>query len=147
VTLCNKTGVVSGRSAKFNTTPVSTEPVTPKLWVYLHLCRTLIVLCGLWGVLFSCGVMCSVIVGCHCVVHHAVWVVGCVVLVQCDAWYCCVVRHTVWVVGCIVLAWCIVLYHCTMLMLCEMLSSCHLLYHLLLCCLSSLCYALCHVSI
>ena len=34
-------GAVSSRSAKFNTAPVPAEPVTPKLRVYLHPCRTL----------------------------------------------------------------------------------------------------------
>jgi len=34
-------GVVSGGPAKFETTPIPIEPVTPKPWVYLHLYRTL----------------------------------------------------------------------------------------------------------
>ena len=40
-------GAVSGGSAKFNTAPIPAEPVTPKLWVYLYLCRTLTVTNGL----------------------------------------------------------------------------------------------------
>jgi len=53
-------GAVSSRSAKFNTTPIPTEPMTQKLWVYLHLCRTLRMVCMTRAVTYgACATRCT----------------------------------------------------------------------------------------